>query len=71
MQEMIELSRQQLEQPENPPRAVTFQPAPGEATERLQAGPAQFGPSLGDIQPVSGVCGMWGCGLAMFLGGWS
>ncbi|KAF0307545.1 ER degradation-enhancing alpha-mannosidase-like protein 3 [Amphibalanus amphitrite] len=55
MQEMIELSRQQLDQPENPPRAVTFRPGPGEELVTLPAGPAQFGPSLGDIPPVTGV----------------
>ena len=53
MQEMIELSRQQLEQPENPPRAVTFRPAPDAEPVTLAAGPAQFGPSLGNIPPVS------------------
>ncbi|XP_043203401.1 ER degradation-enhancing alpha-mannosidase-like protein 3 isoform X1 [Amphibalanus amphitrite] len=55
MQEMIELSRQQLDQPENPPRAVTFRPGPGDETVTLPAGPAQFGPSLGDIPPVTGM----------------
>ncbi|XP_037074599.1 ER degradation-enhancing alpha-mannosidase-like protein 3, partial [Pollicipes pollicipes] len=54
MQEMIELSRQQLEQPENPPRAVSYRPAGGGTAITLQAGPAHFGPSLGAVPPVTG-----------------
>ncbi|XP_042222341.1 ER degradation-enhancing alpha-mannosidase-like protein 3 isoform X2 [Homarus americanus] len=56
MQEMIELSKLQQEQPENPPRVVSFlhvvdgQPV----TTTIQAGPAQFGLDLkGDVE-VSG-----------------
>lgn len=53
MQEMIELSKLQQEQPENPPRIVSFlhvldgQPT----TTVIQAGPAQFGLDLkGDTE---------------------
>ncbi|KAK3866003.1 hypothetical protein Pcinc_028431 [Petrolisthes cinctipes] len=59
MQEMIELSKLQQEQPENPPRVVSFL-NPNElkdghpTTTTIQAGPAQFGLDLkGDVQ-VSG-----------------
>lgn len=53
MQEMIELSKLQQEQPENPPRVVSFQQeADGQSfTTTIQAGPAQFGLDLkGDVQ---------------------
>lgn len=56
MQEMIELSKLQQEQPENPPRVVSFL-NPNElkngqpTTTTIQAGPAQFGLDLkGDVQ---------------------
>ncbi|XP_068226665.1 ER degradation-enhancing alpha-mannosidase-like protein 3 isoform X2 [Palaemon carinicauda] len=52
MQEMIELSKLQQEQPENPPRMVSFtHKVDGKATvTTIQAGPAQFGLDLkGDI----------------------
>ena len=44
MQEMIELSKAQQEQPENPPRRVSFTHA-GRSHD-IQAGPAQFGLDL-------------------------
>lgn len=53
MQEMIELSKLQQEQPENPPRVVSFQQEiDGQSfTTTIQAGPAQFGLDLkGDVQ---------------------
>lgn len=53
MQEMIELSKLQQEQPENPPRVVSFQQeVDGQSlTTTIQAGPAQFGLDLkGDAQ---------------------
>ena len=58
MQEMIELSKLQQEQPENPPRAVTFIKPSNETEDTnandnkvinavtLLAGPAQFGVEL-------------------------
>lgn len=57
MQEMIELSKLQQEQPENPPRVVSFQQEiEGQLLlTTIQAGPAQFGLDLkGDVQ-VTGV----------------
>lgn len=56
MQEMIELSKLQQEQPENPPRVVSFTRwVDGHSSKvTIQAGPAQFGLDLkGDVQ-VSG-----------------
>ncbi|MPC13214.1 ER degradation-enhancing alpha-mannosidase-like protein 3 [Portunus trituberculatus] len=53
MQEMIELSKLQQEQPENPPRVVSFQQEiDGQSVvTTIQAGPAQFGLDLkGDVQ---------------------
>lgn len=53
MQEMIELSKLQQEQPENPPRVVSFvlMVEGHPTTTTIQAGPAQFGLDLkGDIQ---------------------
>lgn len=58
MQEMIELSKLQQEQPENPPRVVSFQQEiDGQSViTTIQAGPAQFGLDLkGDVQ-VSSCC---------------
>ncbi|XP_071551477.1 ER degradation-enhancing alpha-mannosidase-like protein 3 [Panulirus ornatus] len=53
MQEMIELSKLQQEQPENPPRVVSFvlMVDGHPTTTTIQAGPAQFGLDLkGDVQ---------------------
>lgn len=53
MQEMIELSKLQQEQPENPPRVVSFTRwVDGHSSKvTIQAGPAQFGLDLkGDVQ---------------------
>ncbi|XP_042885178.1 ER degradation-enhancing alpha-mannosidase-like protein 3 isoform X2 [Penaeus japonicus] len=53
MQEMIELSKLQQEQPENPPRVVSFTRwVDGHSSKiAIQAGPAQFGLDLkGDVQ---------------------
>nr|XP_045621161.1 ER degradation-enhancing alpha-mannosidase-like protein 3 [Procambarus clarkii] len=53
MQEMIELSKLQQEQPDNPPRVVSFlHVVNGHSTSTIiQAGPAQFGLDLkGDVQ---------------------
>ena len=47
MQEMIELSKLQQEQPENPPRMVSFSEDDMSITT-IQAGPAQFGLDLKD-----------------------
>lgn len=56
MQEMIELSKLQQEQPENPPRVVSFQQEiDGQSlVTTIQAGPAQFGLDLkGNVQVSS------------------
>lgn len=63
MQEMIELSKLQQEQPENPPRLVSFMThktdpkAPNEKIETIttiQAGPAQFGMDLKGKAEITG-----------------
>ena len=56
MQEMIELSKLQQEQPENPPRSVSFGYQKDDetlATSVIQAGPAQFGLELKGSTTVS------------------
>lgn len=63
MQEMIELSKLQQEQPENPPRLVTFDHYSDEKliSTVMQAGPAQFGLDLkGDTEVwVISLCILW------------
>ncbi|XP_076062740.1 ER degradation enhancer, mannosidase alpha-like 2 isoform X2 [Oratosquilla oratoria] len=58
MQEMIELSKMQQEQPDNPPRMVSFVrwgPDGRASTTTIRAGPAQFGLDLKDNIEVKGV----------------
>ncbi|XP_064084322.1 ER degradation-enhancing alpha-mannosidase-like protein 3 [Macrobrachium nipponense] len=56
MQEMIELSKLQQEQPENPPRMVSFSHKVDDkiTVTTIQAGPAQFGLDLKGDVTVSG-----------------
>lgn len=56
MQEMVELSKMQMQQPETKPQTVTFMRPNTDPLEKviLLAGPAQFGPDLQNFDKISG-----------------
>jgi len=56
MQEMVELSKMQMQQPETKPQTVTFMRPNTDLLEKvtLLAGPAQFGPDLQNFDKISG-----------------
>lgn len=56
MQEMVELSKMQMQQPETKPQTVTFTRPNTDPLERvtLLAGPAQFGPELQNFDKITG-----------------
>lgn len=56
MQEMVELSKMQTQQPETKPQTVTFVKPKTDPPEKitLLAGPAQFGPELQSFDKITG-----------------
>lgn len=56
MQEMVELSKMQTQQPETKPQTVTFVKPNTDPPEKvtLLAGPAQFGPELQSFDKIMG-----------------
>lgn len=56
MQEMVELSKMQTQQPETKPQTVTFVKPNTNPPEKvtLLAGPAQFGPELQSFDKITG-----------------
>lgn len=56
MQEMVELSKMQMQQPETKPQTVTFTRPKTDPLEKvtLLAGPAQFGPELQNFDKITG-----------------
>lgn len=56
MQEMVELSKMQMQQPETKPQTVTFIKSNTDPVEKvtLLAGPAQFGPELQNFDKITG-----------------
>lgn len=56
MQEMVELSKMQIQQPETKPQTVTFVKPKTDPPEKvtLLAGPAQFGPELQNFDKING-----------------